>query len=244
MAIAHSSDDPDGVQHLALVSTSESRPAPQQGAYLGEAPEAPSVGRWLYLACGKRAGDILMAGTLLLLTLPLMLVVALAIRIDSPGPVLFRQRRIGCGGQPFTILKFRTMSHEDNDNLRFLADADGTLRHKVRNDPRVTRAGRWLRRTSIDELPQLLNVLVGQMSLIGPRPELPEIVTRYEPWQHRRHLVRPGLTGWWQVSGRSDRPMHEHTELDIYYVNNLSLWLDLLIALKTFRAVVRGSGAF
>jgi exopolysaccharide biosynthesis polyprenyl glycosylphosphotransferase len=236
MAIVQSSKDPDVTPTLALVGMQDAQAA-RPGA-------EPGVGRWLYLACGKRAADVLLASTLLLLTLPLMLVVAAAIRLDSPGPILFRQRRVGRNGTLFTILKFRSMTHEDRRDLRLVADADGTLRHKVRNDPRVTRVGRWLRRTSLDELPQLLNVVAGQMSLIGPRPELPEIVTTYEPWQHRRHLVRPGLTGWWQVSGRSDRPMHENTELDLYYVNNLSLWLDLLIVLKTFRAVVRGSGAF
>jgi lipopolysaccharide/colanic/teichoic acid biosynthesis glycosyltransferase len=118
------------------------------------------------------------------------------------------------------------------------------IRHKSRTDPRVTRLGKLLRSTSIDELPQLVNVLLGDMSLVGPRPELPAIVAGYAPWQHQRHLVRPGITGWWQVRGRSDFPMHEHTELDIYYVAHKSLWFDLRILFETVRTVLVRSGAF
>lgn len=200
--------------------------------------------RQLYATYIKRCLDVLVSATVLLLLLPLMVLVALAIRVDSPGPALFRQTRIGRQNQPFRIYKFRTMTHSESDLFVLVRDADGTLRHKVRHDPRVTRVGHWLRRTSIDELPQLVNILLGQMSLVGPRPELPQIVEAYESWQSRRHLVRPGLTGWWQVRGRSDCPMHEHTELDIYYVDNQSFWLDVRIMLLTVLVVCKGLGAF
>jgi exopolysaccharide biosynthesis polyprenyl glycosylphosphotransferase len=200
--------------------------------------------RWIYALWLKRCCDVLVSIVALLLLSPLLLVVALVIRLDSKGPALFRQSRIGRGGRTFTIYKFRTMEYEPGHELSLFKDEDGVWKHKIRNDPRVTRAGRLLRRASIDELPQLLNILFGQMSLVGPRPELPQIVGKYAPWQHQRHLVRPGLTGWWQVSGRSDRPMHEHTELDVFYVENLSCSLDIRIVWKTLRVVLSGFGAF
>jgi exopolysaccharide biosynthesis polyprenyl glycosylphosphotransferase len=197
-----------------------------------------------YVRFLKRGVDVLVASTLLLLLSPLFLIIAIAIRLDSPGPVLFRQTRIGRYGRPFTIYKFRTMRDHPRDRIEWLVDEEGHVCHKMKNDPRVTHTGRWLRRSSIDELPQLLNIVLGNMSLIGPRPELPEIVDHYSEWQHRRHQVRPGLTGWWQVSGRSDCPMHENTELDIYYVQNRSFWLDVRILLLTTLVVIRGIGAF
>jgi exopolysaccharide biosynthesis polyprenyl glycosylphosphotransferase len=192
----------------------------------------------------KRALDILIAGVALVFLCPVLMLAALMIRLDSPGPVIFRQQRVGRGGSPFRIYKFRTMRVDPVAEVRQFVTAEGTLRHKVRQDPRVTRVGRMLRKTSLDELPQLLNVLRGDMSLIGPRPELVQIVGSYEAWQHGRHLVRPGITGWWQVSGRSDKPMHEHTELDLYYVEHLSPSLDVRILLRTVRVVLCGSGAF
>lgn len=140
--------------------------------------------------------------------------------------------------------KFRTMTQSPSDQLVFFIDEDGRRQHKIKDDPRITRLGRILRKTSLDELPQLLNVITGDMSLVGPRPELPQIVANYEPWQHDRHLVRPGITGWWQVSGRSDLPMHENTELDIFYVENISLKLDFKIVKKTVVGVIRGIGAY
>jgi exopolysaccharide biosynthesis polyprenyl glycosylphosphotransferase len=200
--------------------------------------------RHCYIFFLKRCLDVLVAAVVLLLLVPLLMCVAAAIRLDSPGPVIFRQTRIGKNNRPFTMYKFRTMVHTPNSGLVFLVDEDGTLRHKVRHDSRITRVGRWIRRTSIDELPQLINVLRGQMSLVGPRPELPEIVSTYDSWQYRRHLVRPGLTGWWQVNGRSNLPMQEHTDFDIYYVENQSFWLDLKILLQTAIVVARGFGAF
>lgn len=197
-----------------------------------------------YVMVWKRAIDLALSATILILLLVPLLLISLIIRLDSPGNPLFLQERVGLGGRHFTMWKFRTMTVRCSNELELLRDQDGVYRHKIRNDPRVTRVGRILRKTSLDELPQLLNVLVGQMSLVGPRPELPQIVEQYESWQHARHLVRPGITGWWQVSGRSDLPMHEHTELDIYYVDNISAKLDLAIARKTVIGVFRGIGAF
>jgi len=212
-------------------------------AYLETAPRI-AVGRILYAAIVKRAIDVLVASLVLVLLSPMLLLMALLIRLDSPGPAIFRQQRAGRGGVPFTIYKFRTMRFEPAAEPRRFVSANGTVCHKVRHDPRVTRVGWVLRKTSLDELPQLLNVLRGDMSLIGPRPELVQIVDGYQPWQHARHLVRPGITGWWQVSGRSDKPMHEHTELDLYYVEHISAGLDLRILLRTVRVVLCGKGAF
>jgi lipopolysaccharide/colanic/teichoic acid biosynthesis glycosyltransferase len=202
------------------------------------------TGRLFYGLVLKRGIDVVVACLALLGLLPLLLLVALVIRLDSRGPAIFRQQRVGRGGRLFVLYKFRTMQDNAAGNVAWTLDDNGRLRHKHRQDPRVTRVGRWLRRTSMDELPQLINIVKGDMSLIGPRPELPEIVARYEPWQHDRHLVRPGLTGWWQVSGRSDLPMHENTELDLFYVRRLSFQLDWRIALKTVRVVFKGLGAF
>jgi lipopolysaccharide/colanic/teichoic acid biosynthesis glycosyltransferase len=181
---------------------------------------------------------------LLLLVSPVLLIVAIAIRLDSRGPAIYRQTRIGHMGRPFTVLKFRTMHAEPSCEFMLFKDQNGRFHHKIKDDPRVTRAGRFIRKTSLDELPQLLNVIRGDMSLIGPRPELPQIVRHYQPWQHRRHLVRPGMTGWWQVQGRSDLPMHENTELDIHYVEHLSFGLDVRILARTVSVVIRGFGAF
>lgn len=203
------------------------------------------LGRLFYAAFAKRGIDLLAATLLLLMLSPIILVAALSIVADSFGNPFFCQKRIGRDGRTFTLIKLRTMKPcSEQVTVAWITDENGHLRHKLRKDPRVTRVGRWLRRTSIDELPQLINIIKGDMSLIGPRPELPEIVARYEPWQHDRHLVRPGLTGWWQVSGRSDLPMHENTELDLFYVRRHSFQLDWLIALKTLRVVFKGSGAF
>lgn len=226
------------------VSTREPGNASADASPSGALPTRQSTAGAILTAICKRSTDILVSTILLALLAPVLLMVMLAIRLDSPGPAIFAQKRIGRHGRPFHILKLRTMTHQPDRALIWIPDKDGRLRHKLHDDPRVTRVGRWLRKTSIDELPQLVNILKGEMSLIGPRPELPEIVARYEPWQHERHRVRPGLTGWWQVSGRSDKPMHEHTELDLYYVRNLSLLLDTRILLKTLIVVFKGIGAF
>lgn len=185
----------------------------------------------------KRALDFGVSAAVLLLLLPMVLVVAIAIKLESRGPVFYRCRRVGFGGAPLDMLKFRKM-HADA--------AGGALTSP--DDARFTRIGALLARTKLDELPQLWNVVHGNMSLIGPRPEMPYLVAGYQPWQHARHLIRPGITGWWQVN-RSDGwleglLMHEATELDLYYVLHQSAWLDFVILLRTFGAVLRGSGAY
>ncbi|MGQ9816127.1 MAG: sugar transferase, partial [Candidatus Roseilinea sp.] len=194
----------------------------------------------------KRAMDITVSALGLALGAPLMLLIALLIKLDSPGPALIRQQRVGENGRLFGMLKFRTMwaTQERESGGAEAQRSTGAVLHKRRDDPRVTRLGRVLRRFSLDELPQLLNVLKGDMSLVGPRPELPWLVDRYETWQRRRFAVPPGMTGWWQINGRSDRPMHLHVEDDLYYIRNYSLWLDIVILLKTVPAVLSGRGAF
>ncbi|GIL28894.1 polyprenyl glycosylphosphotransferase [Actinocatenispora comari] len=186
------------------------------------------------------------AALLLLVLAPLLAAVAVAIKRDSPGPVLYRQSRVGRDGAVFSIWKFRSMYVDADARLAELARLDegaGVL-FKIRDDPRVTRVGRYLRRFSLDELPQLVNVLVGQMSLVGPRPPLPAEVARYPADMLRRLVVKPGLTGLWQVSGRSDLPWEEAIRLDLRYVETWSLSLDLVILLRTVTAVVRTSGAY
>jgi exopolysaccharide biosynthesis polyprenyl glycosylphosphotransferase len=194
----------------------------------------------------KRAFDVAASATLLLLLSPVMLAIALLIKLESPGPVFFMQERIGEYGRRFRMIKFRSMYADAEQRWREVArrDETGRLIHKLAEDPRVTRIGRHLRHTSLDELPQLLNVLRGEMSLVGPRPEMPEVAAEYEPWQWQRFRVPPGITGWWQVNGRSARPMHLHTQDDLYYIQNYSFWLDLRILFKTVAVVFQGDGAF
>jgi exopolysaccharide biosynthesis polyprenyl glycosylphosphotransferase len=195
----------------------------------------------------KEAVDRLGAGLALLASAPVLLAIALAVRLDSSGPVLFRQVRIGRGGREFSMLKFRTMAADAEEQRAALLDrnenADGLL-FKIADDPRITRVGRLLRRFSLDELPQLFNVLGGQMSLVGPRPPLPAEVALYDDSVRRRLLVKPGLTGLWQVSGRSDLTWDESVRLDLRYVENWSLLLDLMILWKTVFAVIRARGAY
>jgi exopolysaccharide biosynthesis polyprenyl glycosylphosphotransferase len=194
----------------------------------------------------KAAMDRLGALTLLMLLTPAIVVLAVAVAWTSPGPMLFRQQRVGRHGRPFVMYKFRTMYLDAPARLaeiRHLNDYDGVL-FKMRDDPRVTRAGRFLRRFSLDEVPQLVNVLLGHMSLVGPRPPLPEEVERYPADMRRRLAVRPGMTGLWQVSGRSDLPFEEAVKLDLRYVENWSFSLDLMILLRTLAAVCRPSGAY
>ncbi|MGH2536153.1 MAG: sugar transferase [Candidatus Promineifilaceae bacterium] len=194
----------------------------------------------------KRLFDLGMSAVLTLFALPLMLLAAVAIRLEGKGPILFRQQRVGENGRLFTMYKFRSMVEGAEDLIAAAAEraAGNQLLHKRMNDPRVTRIGRLLRRASLDELPQLINVLRGDMSLVGPRPELPWLVDRYQPWQRKRFAVPQGITGWWQVNGRSSKPMHLHTEDDLYYVQNYSLWLDVFILIKTLFVVLKGKGAF
>lgn len=192
----------------------------------------------------KNVFDRLVAGALLVILAPALLGLAGAVRLTSPGAALFRQTRVGRDGALFTIVKFRTMRRDAEQlKLALVSDADGVL-FKVRNDPRVTPLGAFMRRHSLDELPQLINVVRGQMSLVGPRPPLPEEVASYGDDVRRRLLVRPGLTGLWQVSGRSDLSWEESVRLDLRYVENWSLMLDLQILWKTWSAVARGQGAY
>lgn len=233
--------------------------------HLRQVTHAPRVGlRWgenLYRLT-KRLIDVVLSAMLLVLLSPLMVAIAIAIRLDSPGPVLFRQHRVR-GDQRarpdhpeenvFTFLKFRSMydgvdqsAHrkymEGLINGRAKVNGSGS-RYKLVGDPRITNVGRVLRKTSLDELPQLLNVLRGEMSLVGPRPAIPYEVAQYKPWHTQRLTVTPGITGLWQVSGRSDLPFDEMVRLDIQYSDIRSPWTDLVILLKTIPAVMSGRGA-
>jgi len=188
------------------------------------------------------------AAVSLVLLSPLFLVLAIAVRLDSKGPAFFRQERVGRAGRTFTMLKFRSMTIDAEDRLDEIKQdnvhgEDGPML-KVVNDPRITRVGHFLRRTSLDELPQLVNVLLGQMSLVGPRPPLPREVAQYENHVQRRLLVKPGLTGLWQVSGRADLSWEDSVRLDLYYVDNWSFLLDIAILVRTVRAVLASRGAY
>ncbi len=210
-------------------------------------------------AAGKRALDLLLGTAILVVAAPLLAVLALVVRLDSPGPILFRQVRIGRDGRPFRLYKFRTM-YQDADPAMHRTYVQSLIRRqahggndepssgpravfKLTADPRVTGAGRLLRRTSLDELPQVFNVLKGDMSLVGPRPSLPYEVQEYEEWHKARLAVLPGITGWWQVWGRSQVPFDEMVRMDLEYISKQSLWLDLRILLLTLPAVVLGKGA-
>ncbi len=194
----------------------------------------------------KRLLDILLSTVALVISAPLCAAIALAIKLEDGGPIFYLAERVGENGQLFQMFKFRSMvvnadrlQAEVND-----VDEDGHVIHKTANDPRITRVGRFIRQTSLDELPQLLNVLRGDMSMVGPRPEQPWLVAQYEPWQRKRLAVPQGITGWWQVNGRSDNLMHLHTDQDIYYIQNYSLWLDIQILWRTITVVARGKGAY
>ena len=215
---------------------------------LGQYPmlHVEPVQRRGWRAAAKRGFDATVAGTALVLTAPLLGLVALAIKLTSPGPVLFRQQRIGRDGQLFEVLKFRTMVVDAEQRLAELwaaNEADGPL-FKLHRDPRVTPVGHFLRRFSIDELPQLWNVLRGDMALVGPRPALPGEVRGWSPELHQRLRVRPGITGMWQVNGRSLASFDDYCRLDLYYVDNWSLLTDLSILFQTVPAVLRRRGAY
>ncbi|MCP4362308.1 MAG: sugar transferase [Chloroflexi bacterium] len=194
----------------------------------------------------KRLFDLMITGFTTLILLPLLGLISLLIKLDSPGPAIFRQQRVGENGRVFNMYKFRTMVPDADKQLAKLMEVNsqGQLLFKRPNDPRVTRVGRFLRRTSLDEIPQLFNVLKGDMSLVGPRPELPWLVENYALWQRKRFAVPQGMTGWWQVNGRSENPMHLNTDDDLHYVQNYSLWMDIYILLKTPWVVMRGKGAY
>jgi lipopolysaccharide/colanic/teichoic acid biosynthesis glycosyltransferase len=210
----------EGYSHLAFVA----------------APRGPYV-RFFKPAIDRSVGAVLLVGAL-----PVLGVVAIAARTKIGSPVLFRQARCGRDGVPFDVLKFRTMRADRRMDRRQVSQ-DRRVTHKSDEDPRHTDLGRRLRKWSLDELPQLWNVVRGEMSLVGPRPELVEIVNRYEPWQHQRHLVRPGLTGLWQISRRGEGLMHLYTDIDLEYVATVSLRTDLRILVRTIPAALSRSGS-
>ncbi len=201
--------------------------------------DEPRFTGWQRLVKGSI--DRLGAALGLVVLAPLLILVALAVRITSRGPALFRQERVGLDGRTFRVVKFRTMrvdAEHQRDELGDLNEGDGLL-FKIAQDPRVTRLGALLRRTSVDELPQLVNVLLGNMSLVGPRP-LAVAGEAFADHEHRRHLVKPGMTGLWQVSGRAEQSWADAVRLDLYYVENWSLAMDVLILMRTAVAVFRG----
>jgi lipopolysaccharide/colanic/teichoic acid biosynthesis glycosyltransferase len=201
----------------------------------------------------KRTLDIIISALGIILLAPLFIILWLAIRLDSPGPAIFQQRRVGRSEKLFTCLKFRTLYHNATEEVHRQAlrrlragerlSDDPKSPYKQTNDSRVTRFGHWLRRTSLDELPQLINVLRGEMSIVGPRPAIPYELEYYQEWHHERHDVKPGITGPWQVVGRGRLKLEEMLELDVEYVKTWSIWTDLKLIALTIPSVVRGDGA-
>jgi exopolysaccharide biosynthesis polyprenyl glycosylphosphotransferase len=196
----------------------------------------------------KRVFDLVVVTASLVVCAIPMLIIAALIRLDSPGPALYGQTRIGRGGRRFTCYKFRSMyvgAHRQRDQLLQSASYTGDrVAFKMKDDPRRTRMGSWLRRTSLDELPNLFNVLRGEMSIVGPRPHVPDEVDVYEPWHRQRLAIVPGMTCLWQVNGRSDLSFDEQVRFDLYYAERWSLWLDIKIILRTFPAVLTRRGAY
>jgi exopolysaccharide biosynthesis polyprenyl glycosylphosphotransferase len=194
----------------------------------------------------KRISDVTVSLAALLLISPLMILAAAAIKLESRGPVFFSQERTGKDGKIFNLYKFRSMVQGAESQFeKIVAQKGGNIiRFKAKDDPRITRIGKVIRKLSIDELPQLINVLIGDMSLVGPRPPVPIEVDRYSAWHKKRLRVRPGITGLWQVSGRSELPFEDMIRLDIYYIENWSLWMDFRIVLRTIPTVIFGSGAY
>jgi exopolysaccharide biosynthesis polyprenyl glycosylphosphotransferase len=200
----------------------------------------------IYLRFGKRALDIVLSLLALIAHLPVFAVLAVLIRLESPGPVFYRSVRIGRGGRAFTFFKLRSMvlnADRKKHTIAHMNEAEGPV-FKIARDPRITRIGKLLRSTSLDEIPQFYNVLIGDMSLVGPRPPIPNEVSQYEPWQLRRLDVRPGITCLWQISGRSRIGFHEWMRLDLEYIKHQSLALDLKILLRTIPAVLSREGAY
>ncbi len=202
------------------------------------------IARGPYLRGGKRFVDALGAGVLLIVLSPVLACVALAVRLTLGSGVLFRQARVGRLGKPFDVVKFRTMRHDRRAGEdRSYVGTDRRNTHKTADDPRHTGVGRFLRKWSLDELPQLLNVVRGDMSLVGPRPELVDVAEKHGLIDHPRHLVRPGITGAWQISPLRTELLHENVEIDAEYVQRVTLWADTKILVRTVFAVVRGRGA-
>lgn len=198
----------------------------------------------------KRIFDLLLTVPGLIILSPFLIILAIIIKLDSPGPVIYKQKRIGLNGRPFMCYKFRSMNYNADESLhrKHIIDfAEGRLDEtqgvKLKDDPRITRVGRFIRRNSIDELAQLFNVLKGEMSLVGPRPVIPYEADLYDLWQSERFSVLPGITGLWQVAGRSYVSFDEMLRMDIRYIRNQSLWFDILILLKTFPAILSKRGA-
>ena len=241
--------------HSTLPPGPANKPSPAQPPRPGESnspgfrlpapvPIEPDGG--FYLRFGKRLLDLVIGGLVFLISLPLLLALAIAIKVDTPGPVFYRSTRVGRGGGTFTFYKLRSMirdAEKDRERIAHLNEVSGPV-FKIARDPRTTKVGRFLRRTSLDELPQILNVLRGDMSLVGPRPPIPDEVEHYEPWQLRRLSVLPGITCLWQVSGRSSLDFDEWMRLDMEYVDRRSLALDLRIMARTIPAVLIGEGAY
>ena len=194
----------------------------------------------------KRVFDLFFGFVALAFSLPLMVLLAFGVYLEDGSPIIFRQMRVGKDERLFQMFKFRTMVKNADQLQRLMETRDmrGNLMHKTKDDPRITRIGRLLRRFSLDELPQLFNVLAGTMSLVGPRPEIPYLAEKYEPWQRKRFTVLPGMTGWWQVNSRHAQPMQLHIEYDIYYIENYSFWLDLKIIFRTIWVVLIGTGSY
>jgi lipopolysaccharide/colanic/teichoic acid biosynthesis glycosyltransferase len=213
---------------------------------LAPAIPLPHAPRGLYAQAGKRALDVVGGLLALLAAGPMILLAAFAVRLTSRGPAFYKSTRLGKGGRPFTFYKLRSMyvgADAERANLMHMNEADGPV-FKIARDPRVTRVGQWMRSTSIDELPQLLNVLKGDMSLVGPRPPLPEEADKYEAWQRRRLDVKPGITCLWQVSGRSRLGFDEWMRLDLEYIRRQSLATDVWILVRTVPAVISREGAY
>ena len=229
-------------------------PTPTPVGALGGAAALPTA-RAGVLDGACRALDVAVSAALLVVLAPVFALIALVIKLDSPGPAMFRQRRLGHELEPFTVHKFRTMEHgaTEEHHRRFVTvlisgelpqDGDGGSQYKMTEDTRVTRCGRLLRRSSLDELPQLWNVLRGEMSLVGPRPPIPYEVEQYPPHWFARFAVKPGVTGLWQVSGRSDVSLEEMVALDVDYISRRSLWLNVKIIARTIPAVLSTRGAW
>ena len=222
------------------------RPTASRGDLVPVPVPVPMRRDGFYLSFGKRLLDIVGALFAMLVLAPVMVLIALLVKLESRGPVMYKSIRIGKDGRPFLFLKFRSMvdgADRNRHSLSHLNEMDGPT-FKISRDPRVTRIGRLLRVTSIDEIPQFLNVLRGEMSLVGPRPPIPEEVAQYEPWQCRRLDVRPGITCLWQISGRSTLSFKEWMRLDLEYIKHQSFWLDLRILLRTIPAVLSREGAY